>query len=446
MMLNAASDTDLRKRLLDEAPRAFAPNPAGVPSLPDREAFLRRLDMSIRMAERQRSSFAVMLLDLGPTEDPLSGLAAAAAALRITVRLTDTVAWLEGRQFAVLLNVANEEGATRVGGKIFEALSEALGEAAGREVRAGMALYPGHGKSGDQLLRVVNSALYQASRGRKGIVMAVLAEGVLPEVRETLGQRFGMAIEQNEFVLCFLPVVNLVSGLPVGVEALARWRHPDLGLLPPAEFMHLATNESALEGLSLRLLDQALLQIRNWRERGVALSLSLNFAPVLLAREGLDQLILARLQAQGLSPECLTLELRDEGLAVLPASALRVLFSLASAGVCLTIDDFGRGNGSLLALRDLPVQEFKIDAAFVSKVCHSEADAAIVATLVSLGRRLGKTVIAKGIETEEVRQKLRSLGCEYGQGFCFAQALPAQELEDWRDQRMAADGARQTVI
>ncbi|NSL53907.1 GGDEF domain-containing phosphodiesterase [Uliginosibacterium aquaticum] len=446
MMLNAASDTDLRKSLLDEAPRAFAPNPAGVPSLPDREAFLRRLDMSIRMAERQRSSFAVMLLDLGPTEDPLSGLAAAAAALRITVRLTDTVAWLEGRQFAVLLNVANEEGATRVGGKIFEALGEALGEAAGREVRAGMALYPDHGKSGDQLLRAVNGALYQASRGHKGIVMAVLAEGVLPEVRETLGQRFGMAIEQNEFVLRFQPVVNLVSGLPVGAEALARWRHPELGLLPPAEFMHLATHESALEGLSLRLLDQALRQIRNWRERGVALSLSLNFAPVLLAREGLDQLILARLQAQGLSPECLTLELRDEGLAALSASALRVLFSLASAGVCLAIDDFGRGTGSLLALRDLPVQEFKIDAAFVSKVCHSEADAAIVATLVSLGRRLGKTVIAKGIETEEVRQKLRSLGCEYGQGFCFAQALPAQELEDWRDQRMAADGARQTLI
>lgn len=435
-MLNTASETGLRM------PSEGAVSAAAL-GLPDGEAFLRRLEMSIKMAERQHSSFAVLLLDPGEAGMLSASLPALASVLRTTVRLTDTVAWLEDRRFAVLLNVASEEGAQRVGGKIVEALA-ALGESARQGLAIGMAMYPQHGKNGDHLLRAVTAALYQASRGRHGIVMAEAAQACVAEAREALGRRLGMAIEQDEFVLRFQPVVNLMSGLPVGAEALARWRHPALGLLPPAEFLHLAEHGASLEGLTLRLLDQALLQLRNWRERGLNLNLSLNLAASLLGQAGLEHKILSRIQALGLTPDCLTLELRDEALASLPAGALRILFGLASAGVCLAIDDFGRGAGSLLALRDLPVQEIKLDPAFVGKVCQSEADAAIVAALVSLGRRLGKTVVAKGIETEEVRQKLRGLGCEYGQGFCFAQALPAQELEDWRDGRLAAEGLRQT--
>lgn len=445
MMLNAANGMPPVNAPVDSIPRLIEERSSALSGLPDRDAFMRRLEMSIKIAERQRSSFAVLLLEPGGEgDDQRLDLNAAAAALRATVRLTDTVVALDANQFAVLINVANEEGALRVGGKILDALSQALGEDAGRASAVGMALYPQHGNTSEALLRAASGALYQSSRSRHGIVMAVKAEASAAEMRAGLSQRIGMAIEQDEFVLRFQPVVNMMNGLPVGAEALARWRHPELGLLPPAEFMHLPENEDSLEGLSLRLLDQALLQIRSWCERGLNLNLSVNISSTLLARDGLEQKILAQIHAQGLSPECLTLELRDEGLSGLPANALRALFGLASAGVCLSIDDFGRGAGSLMALRDLPVQEFKIDAGFVSKVCQSEADAAIVSALLSLGRRLGKTVIAKGIETEEVRQKLRSLGCEYGQGFCFAQALPAQELEDWRSVRLSAEVARQT--
>lgn len=415
-------------------------------SLQDREAFGRRLEMLIKIAERQHSGFAVLLLELGGAECSERDLNAVAAALRTTVRLTDTVAWLEANRFAILLSVPNAEGALRVGGKILDALSGVLGIEAGHSISVGMALHPTHGKSGDLLLRAAEGALFQSCRGRHGIVMAVAAESPREELLASLGQRIGVAMEQDEFELRFQPVVNLLSGLPVGAEALVRWRHPELGLLPPAEFLHLAEYEALLEGLSLRLVERALGQIRTWRERGLVLNLSLNLASALLATEGLDHKILSRMHAAGLPPESLTLELRDEGLASLPASALRSLFGLASAGVCLSIDDFGRGTGSLMALRDLPVQEFKIDASFIRKICSSEADAAIVASLISLGRRLGKTVIAKGIETEEERQKLRSLGGEYAQGFYFSQALPARELEAWRDFRLAEEGVRQTQL
>ncbi|GAB2896185.1 hypothetical protein GCM10027046_27000 [Uliginosibacterium flavum] len=422
------------------APRPVAIDNLAVPGLPDRATFLRRLEMAIRTAERQNSSFAVLLLDAGLSPDDglldLSLLNKAAIAIRATVRLSDTVAFLSGCEFAVLLSVGNEEGAMRVAGKIISTLGEMMGLETPPDVAVGVAMFSAHGKTGEALLRAAEGALYQARRSNRDIMLAVRAEVLSDEFFAELEERIGTAIEQDEFVLHFQPVVKLQTGLPVSTEALARWHHPELGLMRPAEFLHLAESEGNVEALSLRLTDRALNQARIWRERGMSLSLSLNISTALLECADLDQKILSRLHTLALEPRSLTLELRDEGLSSLSPTATKSLFSLASAGVCLSIDDFGRGAGALRSLRDLPVQEFKIDAEFSAQVCRSEADAAIVASLVTLGRKLGKVVIAKGIESEEVRQKLCDLGCEYGQGFHFAQALDASELENWCENRL----------
>lgn len=403
-----------------------------VSELPNRQVFRERLDEAVGLAERQaRAQFAVLLLDV--VLDPDMGLIDMdvlndiAAAIRSTVRLTDTVAFLSGSEFAVLLSIGNEGGAVRVAGKIAEGLA-ALGFA---EVAIGLSIFDLHSRESEALLRAAEGALYQARRGYQKVVVGVKTENAYIPTQDELEQRIDTAIQQDEIVLHYQPIVRLQSGVPVSLEALARWHHPGLGLLPPAEFLHLAEKEGRIEELNFKLIERALTQVLGWRERGISLSMSLNLSPGMLLRETLGQDILRRLHERGLEPDCLTVELRDDALAGLSQNALKSLFDLASAGVCVSIDDFGRGTASLMSLRDLPVQEIKIDPAFAAQVCRSEADAAIVSALVMLARRLGKFVVAKGVESEEVRVKLCELGCEYGQGYHFARAMGADEVEGW---------------
>lgn len=414
------------------SPMSLPVSAAPVPALPDRAAFLQRLEFAVRTAERQNSGFAVLLVDaaLAPGDAGLLDLPlldAAAAVLRGTVRLSDTVAFLSGSEFAVLLGAGTEEGAQRVAGKIIQALAGR----ASAEVAVGVALFGAHGRTAESVLRAAETALFQARRSGRAVLLASTAELAPIDERCDLGGHIGAAIEHDEFVLHFQPVVKLHSGQPVSVEALARWHHPQRGLLPAAEFMHLAEREQDLGALTLRLVERALNLLRSWHERGLVAALSLNLAPALLARPGIDREILARLHERALPAHCFTLELRDEGLTRLPPEAVRALFGLAAGGVCLALDSFGRGEGSLLALRELPVREIKVDAALSAQVAHSEADAAIMGALIALGRKLGRSVIAKGIESEAVRQKLLDLGCEYGQGFLFAPALDVAALEAW---------------
>jgi diguanylate cyclase (GGDEF)-like protein len=418
------------------APQAYAHHQAmAVPGLPDRATFLQRLDVAISLAERQHSSFAVLLLDVGLSADEglldLDRLNLAASAIRSTARLTDTLAFLSGSEFALLLSVGNEDGAVRVAGKIILALDDALGTASRTETSIGISMFAAHGRTAEPLLRAAEGALYQARRGHQGVILAVKVETSPEQLEAELEQRFGAAIAQDEFVLHYQPIVNLQSGLPVSVEALVRWNHPELGLLAPGEFLHLAEKDGTLVALSLRIVDAALAHLRGWRDQGLVLSMSLNVAISMLEREGADQIVLGCLHGLSLPPDCLTLELRDEGLLDLSSTVLKNLFGLASAGICLSIDDFGHGTGSLQVLRDLPVQEIKLEGDFVAQVYRSEADATIIGALIALGRKLGKCVVAKGIESDEVRQKLCELGCEYGQGFHFAQALDAKALQSW---------------
>lgn len=401
--------------------------------LPDRNAFMQRLDAALRMSERVKSGFALLLVDAGAGDDGAADVQRVAAAIRHSVRLTDTVATLNSKEFAVLLSVGNEDGAQRVARKIFDSASEgAQHSELGGGLAIGVALYPAHGETREALLRAADAALYQARRNH-GIVMAVRDEQPRAQAEApALGQQLGTALEQNEFVLRFQPIVALGSGRAIATEALVRWRHPELGLLPPGEFLHLAALDTTLDTLSLKLIERAIQQAHAWHQEGIHLPLSLNLSHSTLELEALEQLIVRRLQDYNLPADHLTLELRDEQLTHLPAGAMKALFSLAAAGVRLSIDDFGRGTASLHALRDLPVHEIKIDPSLVVPVCRSTADAAIIKALAQLGRDLGKRVVAKGIESAEIRDKLVSLGCEYGQGFHFAQALEPEVMARWQ--------------
>lgn len=422
---------------------------AALPALCDREAFQRRLDVVLRMAEKQRSSFAVLLLEAGLPCDA-SGqadarqLAAVASAIRMAVRLTDTVARLKNSEFGIILSVGNEEGAQRVARKIVDAIEASAGPGRSTHPCIGMAMHPAHGSNAGRLLRAADGALYLARHQLNGIVVAASSgqlDKLPPLRRESLAQQIGEALSQDEFVLRYQPIHALGSGQVVGCEALARWQHPELGVLAPAEFLHFAERDAAIEALSLRLLDQALTQASRWRTQGLPHAVSINLTPRLLANEGLEHILASRLHALDLPPACLTLELRDEDLAGLPPLATRTLFSIAAAGIPLAIDNFGRGSASLRQLRDLPFSTLKLDPDFVARIDQHEADARIIESLVHLGAALGKQVIAKGVESCGVENRLRAMGCTHAQGFAFAGPLEADDFAAHCDKDRAASPA-----
>lgn len=400
-----------------------------------REAFIQRLDLALSMSEGLRGGFAVLLV--GPPAECYEDAAAAhvaAAAIGASIRHSDTVVALNDSEFGVLLAMGNGNGAQRVASKIIRSLASALGEQVAGNTSIGIALAPAHGKSREQLMRAADGALYQARRNRLGIVMAVASEEMSADSApaQELGQHIENALQQNEFVLRFQPVIELANSRLQWAEALARWQHPSLGLLPPAEFLHLLERNEKADVIALQLIDCAITQLRDWRNEGLNIPVSVNFSLQTLAMESMEQSIVGKMHALSLPPESLMIEIRDDNLAQLSPQATRTLFALAAAGIQICLDDFGNGTASLSALRDLPVHEIKIAPQFVTPICRSKADAAIVASLVQLGHNLGKRVVAKGVEDTETRSALGELGCRYAQGFAFAQALDALVLSGWQ--------------
>ena len=409
--------------------------------LPNRTMLIERLEQALRLGERTRQSFALLMIDADTSGTASASLDAdalreIASKIGSAVRRSDTVARLGGSEFVVLLTVGNEDGAVRVAGKILEAftpVADAVPSAA-----VGIALYPAHGRSREELLRAADSALYLARRNRRGLLVATKPDESWQGARRDLAQRIGAAVEQDEFVLRYQPIVDLASNEVCGVEALVRWLHPELGLLPPAEFLHLAERDSAINALSLKVLERALQQVRAWRDLGVTLPVSVNLSPHALELAEFQDFVLKMLHDLALPEECLTLELRDENLAQLSPEATRTLFSLNGRGVRFAIDDFGKGVGSLNLLRDLPASEIKLDPVMLSNARDEHTDEYIASAVIALGKSLGKRVTAKGVENRETLLKLRALGCERAQGFCFSAPMDAEALTAWRERWIAS--------
>lgn len=417
---------------------AIAPHDP-VTCLPERTTFIKRLERSLAQSQRLHNCFAVLLIGLTPRASA-SEESARQAWREMTdrvcdaVRQSDTVARLGADELAALITVANVDGALRVARKMMDVVKAHPGFGAGREdhgVAVGVALYPLHGRNREELLRAADGAMYAARRDRVGIVVAPERDERWQGTLNTLGDSIGSALEQDEFVLKFQPQINLTTGALVAAEALVRWHHPDLGLLPPSEFLPQAARDDGASQISLRVMERALDQVRCWRDGGLRVPLSVNLPLRALELDGLCERVQAKLREHDLDANVLTLEVRDENLTGMSMNARAVLQRLSVMGVGFAIDDFGRGTASLLALRDLPVQEIKLDREFTESLCADKADAAIVRAMVAMGGSTGCRVVAKGIENDAVWQELVALGCEFGQGFRFAPPLDANELTGW---------------
>ncbi len=411
----------------------------------NREAFVARLDESLaELHLAPARGFAVLVVDIndfGRINDTFGHTAGDALLVQWSARLRThadehtVVARLGGDQFTLLL-----DGAATVDQAMsaFERLQRTLAEpfsVGEQEVRtnvsAGICLAAADYQRGEELLRDAGTALVQAKlEGRRRVVVFAHEMRHRAVDRLTLDQGLRLAIERHEFVAHYQPIVSLESGRVVAFEALARWRHPERGLVAPAYFLERAAETGILAEISWQVANLALAQQRAWRRQfsgRAPVAMCINVAPPLLMRSSFVRDLEALLLRHDLAAADVKIEVTEVvALDNTPAPAA-VVQALRRLGIVVCLDDFGTGYASLSWLHRFPVDELKIDRSFVSGMLVDRRSQVLVGAAVNLAHSLGLPVVAEGIETEAQLAELRAAACEYGQGFLFARPLAENE-------------------
>jgi diguanylate cyclase (GGDEF)-like protein len=420
--------------------------------LPNRLLLHQRAADALEQASRHGDGLVVAILDLNAfkaVNDTLGHargdelLRDVGARLRAAAPPEATLARLGGDEFGFLLPTTTLADGRFAVGRIISALDEPFdvdGLAVQVDASAGLAAFPQHGRTAQDLLRHADVALYAAKSNQMPV------EAYSPDDDEHSIDRLALAaqlrrgLQRGELIVHFQAKLALGGGRRHGVEALARWNHPQLGLIGPEGFIPLAEQSSLLKPLTLRVLDEALRQTRLWRDEGLDLRVSVNLSARSLLDHDLPGDVGRLLAKWGLPSSALQLEITESRLVSDFGRAERVLTGLRDLGVGLAIDDFGTGFSSLAQLQRLPVQEIKIDKSFVLNMATSADDAAIVRSTIELGRTLALDVTAEGVETPEAFAQLTALGCHFAQGYHVGRPAPGDACA--RDlRRFIRDGA-----
>lgn len=409
--------------------------------LPNRTLFLDLTEDATARARRSGETVSVLLVDLDrfkEVNDTLGHevgdglLERVAARLESIVRDGDTVGRLAGDEFAVLVtHTEGPSGALKVAARFLNSFSAPFDvDGVLLEIGAsiGVACYPEHSPDPSELLQRADVAMHRAKSALRGDVTLYdpSFDEHSPEQLALYGElRRGI---EDELVLHYQPKVALDTGRVVAVEALVRWQNPGRGLMFPDQFIGIAEQTGLIRPLTERVLDLALAQVAEWAHEGLQLGVSVNVSARSLIDDGLAQQVLQALQRHGLPPSVLELELTESSMMQDPGRALKVLHGLRSAGIAISVDDYGTGHSSLAYLRSLPVSRLKIDKSFVMEMATASEDEVIVRSTIELARNLGLAVVAEGVENQAALDMLRDLGCDAAQGFYLSRPCPAENI------------------
>lgn len=387
---------------------------------------------------------ALLLLDLDRFKDVNDSLGhhagdellrVVAARLTTAMPKESLLVRLGGDEFAVFLLGVDQTVAERVAMDIRSALERPFvvdTVTVRMAASIGVAVAPDHGSDVSTLLRNADIAMYRAKGQRTGhSVFSRREEDLDGLARRRVIDELRQAIQQRELTLYYQPKVNARDSRVIGLEALVRWEHPTRGLLMPGAFLPLVEEAGLMHDLTIAVLEQALDQVALWCAAGRPLPVAVNLSPSSLVDIELPSRIAAMLAARGLDPSLLVLEITEDVLMGDSNGARLVLQTLRQSGIAVAVDDFGTGYSSLAYLRDLPIDELKLDRSFVTHMMGDERALAIVSSAIHLAHSLGMRLVAEGVEDMVTAQKLSEVGCDQAQGFFFSPALPPDALDLW---------------
>ena len=413
-------------------------------SLPNRSLFRDRAHQAILASARHGHNTALLLIDLDrfkEINDTLghhSGdllLREVGPRLQRVLRETDTVARFGGDEFGILLtHVSGPAAAEEVARAVHRTLEEPFavqGLTLDVEASIGIALHPLHASDFEELMQRADVAMYRAKAKRSGYEVYHPDEDASDATKLKLASELRQAPVRDELVMHYQPKADLRTGRIVGAEALMRWRHPRHGVMMPDRFIPLAERSGLIRSLTMFAVETSLAQARSWREAGIELTVSVNLSTRDLIDVALPEEIAALLERAGVPGHLLELEITESVIMADPMRARGVLTRLREMGVKVAIDDFGSGYSSLGYLKNLPVNDLKIDRSFVTNMMDDQGDLVIVQSTIELAHNLGLTVIAEGVETDETWRRLRLLGCDVAQGWLIGRPLPAADFANW---------------
>jgi diguanylate cyclase (GGDEF)-like protein len=413
--------------------------------LANRHQFGATVEEEIEASTVTKAPFAIMLLDLDhfkEINDTLGHhygdvlLSDLGPRLAKCVGPGGVVARLGGDEFAVLPGLRTDDPDTlyQIADELIACVQEPLiVDQMTLEVGAsvGISRFPVDGEDASALLRRADIAMYAAKEDHSGIKVYEASMDRYSIRRLTVVSDFRRALKSDEFLVHYQPIIEVHSSDPCGAEALVRWEHPELGLIPPVDFIPIAEQSGLIGGLTRHVLERAIAECAGWRANGADLTVSVNLSVRDLLDRDLPREIDRMLSSHGVTPDALKLEITESMIMSDPEGALATITRLREAGLRISVDDFGTGYSSLAYLKRLPLNELKIDRSFVSPMLDDESDLIIVRSTINLGHDLGLRVVAEGVEDERTLKQLELLGCDLAQGYHMSRPLPAEAFAEW---------------
>lgn len=412
-------------------------------TLPNRALFNDRLSQALAAADRSGLPLTVLSMDMDRfkhVNDTLGHHVGDVVLQQVGTRLlkllrkSDTVARLGGDEFAILLPESGAEQAQAIAAKVLAELELPITiqeQPLYMAISIGIATYPEHGRDARTIVRHADMAMYVAKRGNRGYTVYDNSYAQPRQEQLSLLGELRQAVEKNELTLYYQPKLNLLTGKTHHVEALVRWGHPKRGFVPPSDFIPFAEQTGYIRTLTRWVIENAVRQSRQWRDKGIDLTISLNISARDLLNSDLPAIVASSLLNNGVEAGDICLEVTESGVMEDPAHAIEILKRLHEMGLKLSVDDYGTGYSSLSYIKKMPIQELKIDQSFVKNMVRDEDDATIVRSTIELGHNMGLTVVAEGVEDQQVWNLLREMKCDLAQGYFMSQPLSSADLEKW---------------
>lgn len=449
---SVVTDISDQKRVQEEM-RVMAQYDA-LTTLPNRTLLNERLEQAITRSKRFNQQLAVLFMDLDRFKrinDSLGHrigdllLLSVAMRLKNCVREVDTVARINSDEFAILLSdIESTMAAVVVIEKIQESFQASF-KIEGYEVSItpsiGVSIFPHDGRDSATLLKNADAAMYHVkTQGRNNYQFYTKEMNQAALHRLNLENRLRVALEQNELQLFYQPKLNLKTGIITGVEALARWRHPELGLIVPDKFIPIAEDTGLILPLGEWVMEEACRQAKEWQDLGLPpIKVAINLSPMQFGSETLPAQVVSALAKSNLQPEFLELEITESLVMEDAERTIRLLAHLKAMGISITIDDFGTGYSSLNYLKRFPIDCLKIDRTFVRDIETNRSDEAIVRAVIAMSHGMKMTVVAEGVEKKNHLKHLKVMGCDYAQGFYISPPVDMDQLKAMVSNKKAAN-------